>query len=81
MVAARINGSQCFGEFSGENEQEWTNFGCRPEAFSLGGRTIKFSLLRICYYVLCNLSFYLYFNKINYKVLSVNIFLYIFNKN
>jgi len=34
MVTARINGSQCFGEFSSENEQEWTNFGCRPEAFS-----------------------------------------------
>lgn len=34
MVAARINGSQCFGEFSGENEREWTNYGRRPETFS-----------------------------------------------
>jgi len=32
MVSApRVDGGECFGEFSGGNVRERTNFGCRPE--------------------------------------------------
>jgi len=34
VSATRVNGSQCFGGFSGGNVQEQTNFGRFPEAFS-----------------------------------------------
>jgi len=31
-----VDSGQCFGEFSGGNEREWTNFGSRPKVVSRG---------------------------------------------
>ncbi|KAF0755515.1 Uncharacterized protein FWK35_00013720 [Aphis craccivora] len=45
VSVARVDGGQCFGEFSCGNARERTNFGCRPEMVSRGPEYIVYVVL------------------------------------